>query len=121
VAAEEVPQMNGLGIETELQDLGRVVVRLSGELDIASYLALDEALRTFQLDGRPNVTVDLSGLTFMDSTGLRVLLEAHLRTKISGGSLVIRRGPRTVQRVFEISGVIDRLTFEAGSDSGADS
>jgi anti-anti-sigma factor len=117
VAAEEVPQMDGLGIDTELQDQGRVVVRLSGELDIASYPPLDEALRTLQLDGRPNVTVDLSGLTFMDSTGLRVLIEADLRTKVSGGSLVIRRGSRTIQRVFEISGVIDRLTFETASDS----
>lgn len=54
--------------------------------------------------------LDLSGLGFMDSTGLRLLLDARGRALAQGRRLLLRRGPRAVQRVFEITALA--ATFE---------
>ena len=80
---------------------------------------LDQALRAFQFDGHPNVMLDLSALSFMDSTGLRAIVEAQRRTTISGGTLVIRKGPKQVQRIFDLAGVAHILTFEEDDSSYA--
>jgi anti-anti-sigma factor len=103
--------MARLGIEREVLEDGRVVIRLSGELDLDTYRDFDAALRGPPIDDRPQVTIDLSGLTFMDSTGLRSLIEADRRARVSGASILLRRGPRAVQRVLELSGVAHQLSF----------
>lgn len=82
----------------------------SGELDIDSAPVLDEALRR-AADAETPVTVDLRELTFMDSTGLHLLVDAATRLERSGGSLTLVRGRPEVQRVFEITGLDARLAF----------
>lgn len=79
----------------------RLVVR--GELDIATVPVLERALA---LDGEAErVVLDLAGVTFIDSTGLRLLLEAHGSI---GARLQIRTSP-ACERLFEITGVRSRL------------
>jgi anti-sigma B factor antagonist len=112
----EYPYMEGLAmttwrIDTELPGDSEVVLRLVGDLDLASCDELDAVLRGFQLDGRPNITLDLSGLTFMDSSGLRPIVAAGQRARMSGGSLLIRRPPKQVRHVLELAGVAHLLTF----------
>ncbi len=58
-----------------------------------------------------SIVVDLSGLTFMDSTGIRVLIMANARSRDDGNRLALLRGPAAVQRVFELSGVDSLLPF----------
>jgi anti-sigma B factor antagonist len=89
------------------------VLSLTGELDIASAPTLERAIETLDSEGAELVIIDLGGVTFMDSTGLRALLLAHQRTSGNGHELRLRRGPRQVQRVFELSGTLDTFTFEA--------
>ena len=67
------------------------------------------------LDGREpgdRVILDLSGLEFIDSTGLRVIVHAVNAAERGRWELRLRHGPRAVRRVFEISGVLGALPFE---------
>jgi anti-sigma B factor antagonist len=84
------------------------IVLLRGELDLASAPALEEALRRVE-SGSGRLVVDLSELSFIDSTGIHLLLQAHLRT---AGRLSLRPGPPEVQRVLSLTKVANRLSFE---------
>ena len=64
---------------------GRAIVSLRGEIDMSCGPALRDALSAAQ-QGSPDVIVDLSGVTFMDSTGLNALIGAYHRAP-EGGSL----------------------------------
>ena len=55
--------------------------------------------------------LDLRGLEFMDSSGLRLVITAEARLREAGRRLVLVRGNDTVQRVFEITKMVDRLDF----------
>ena len=86
----------------------------SGELDIASAAALErELLRVEQTDAC-NVTLDLSGLTFMDGAGVHVLLRADARSRQNGARLHLIPAPPHVQRVLAIVGVEQDLPFTPG-------
>lgn len=80
----------------------RTVVAFTGDLDIAGAEEAREALIGAQSGGGV-VLLDLRGLRFMDSSGLRVVLEAHRRSA-SGGRLEIATN-EGVRRVFDLSGV----------------
>jgi anti-sigma B factor antagonist len=59
-------------------------------------------------NGNQRIAIDLSGVEFMDSTGLGVLIGALKRVRESGGSLVLGGIRPAVSRVFEITG-LDRI------------
>ena len=88
------------------QDGTRAVVAVRGELDLATAPQLESALLPGLRDGGSAV-LDLRGLEFMDSTGVRVIVAAHHAAEEHGGSFVLVRtepdGP--VARVLEISGL----------------
>ena len=56
-----------------------------------------------------SLEIDLSGVDFVDSSGLRALIEAHQRFEANGGSLTLVRPSAVVARLFDISGVGDYL------------
>lgn len=87
------------------------VIALFGELDLASADTVDRELRRVEATDASSIVVDLSGLTFMDSTGARLVWQADVRSRAGANRLRLARGPRAVQRVFEISGVADKLPF----------
>ena len=87
----------------------RVEVILVGELDIATHGDADVALREAQASGVQTIVLDLRRLNFMDSTGLRLLVQADLRAQESGHRLAIVRGPDAVHRVLEITGLDTKL------------
>lgn len=63
--------------------------------------------------------MDLRDLTFMDSTGLRLILATHARVRAAGNRLVLIPGPESVHRVFRLALLEDRLEFmqpEAGEE-----
>jgi anti-anti-sigma factor len=113
----ELPSVPGaLSIACAI-DNGTASIALEGELDLASAPALEERLAAVE-DGRPTrVVVDLGRLAFIDSTGLRVLLQANARADEGEHELVLRPGDADVQRVFEVTGAIDVLRFEASPAS----
>jgi anti-sigma B factor antagonist len=80
------------------------VIALRGELDVSTVPALAEPLRQAIAIGKTAVVIDLSELTFLDSTGLMVLLNGLRRIIRQGGRLVIACANPTVLRLFEITG-----------------
>ena len=86
-------------LDQMLDDDGVLV--LSGEID--SYTTSDLATR---LAGDPPVdAIDLAGITFIDSSGLRTLIEADRSRREDGRALAIRAPSAAVQRLLEISGL----------------
>ena len=96
--------MAGFEIEQSTSETGRVQLRLLGELDLAVVPAL--TLRLQELKGEKQVVeLDLSKLSFMDSTGLGTVITAVLDARRDGWPLEIQRTlARPVQRIVEISG-----------------
>jgi anti-sigma B factor antagonist len=89
----------------------RVVVRLTGELDLASAPLLERELERGEVDATPMLVFDLDGLEFLDSTGLQVLLSTHRRANDRGQQFAITRGSPQVQRLLDITRVAERLTI----------
>jgi anti-anti-sigma factor len=87
------------------------VIALFGELDLAAADSVERELLRVEATDAGSIVVDLSRLTFMDSTGARLVWHADARSRAGANRLGLRRGPRAVQRVFEISGIADMLPF----------
>jgi anti-sigma B factor antagonist len=87
-----------------------ILLRLRGECDLSSLGQLTEPLEEALGSGRPLV-IDLSELSFLDSSCLRAILSAH-ESAGSNGGMRLRRGPANVMRVFEIAGLTEKLLFE---------
>jgi anti-sigma B factor antagonist len=90
---------------------GSVVIRPEGELDLATSDRLAAELRS--VDATASLVIlDLSGLTFVDATGLRVLLEAK---RAMAERLVLLPGTNQVQRLFALTRADALLGFATGA------
>lgn len=85
------------------------IVELVGELDLDGAPRLEEELRRVEATDAQSIVVDLGGLDFIDSTGIRLLVMASERC--TEGRFTLLRGPKQVHRVFEITDLADRLPF----------
>jgi anti-anti-sigma factor len=83
---------------------------LRGELDIWAGDELEAVIISCANAAR--LTIDLSGLTFMDSTGVQLLILAHDLCRVRRMPFVIIPGPPQVQLVLEVAGLIDRLPMQ---------
>lgn len=88
---------------------GAVHIRLRGELDLSTVDKVEDELRRVEEKDPGVVVLDLSGLTFLDSTGLRMIVTADQRADRANRRLAIVRGPEIVQRVFTITRLDERL------------
>ncbi len=93
------------------EDDGAVVVRVSGEVDLATAPILDEQLHDLEESEATRLIVDLGGVGFMDSTGLHSIIRAVRHADTNGHSLAFRPASPQVQRLFELTGVLESLTF----------
>lgn len=84
----------------------------AGELDIATTPALERAILEATAEPGAALVLDLRGLTFMDSTGLRTLAQTSARAEEHGFELSIWRGSEQIERVLEISGLGALLPLE---------
>lgn len=83
------------------------VLVAEGQIDSHTSSALDEALAA--MSAETSVSVDLSGVTFVDSSGLRVIVRAHKRQLGSGGELIIVEPSEPVVKLFDITGLTSEL------------
>jgi anti-sigma B factor antagonist len=97
---------------------GRHTLVLTGELDIAQAAAVESVLARVSASGTVGITLDLSGLTFMGSTGVRVVLLARELCERGGYEFRVIPGPANVQQVFKLTGVSDVLPFQELPDVG---
>ncbi|MFK8023397.1 MAG: STAS domain-containing protein [Ilumatobacter sp.] len=80
---------------------------VSGELDAHTCGGLVDALEP--LPGEGDIRLEVSGVGFMDSSGLRALIGAHQSAEAAGRKLLIVRPTKAVARIIEISGLDDHL------------
>src|SRR4051794_9747112 len=85
-------------------------VRPVGELDLDTAPQLEEALAALRGDEHPRLVLDLRRLTFMDSTGLRLVIRWDTAARQDGFQFAIVPGPQVVQRVISLTGMDDQLT-----------
>jgi anti-sigma B factor antagonist len=82
------------------------VVSVAGELDLATARTLDEHLSSaIEKDGPPRVVVDVTRMTFCDSSGLNVLIRASKRIAGLRGRFVLVRPPERVRNVLRVTGL----------------
>jgi anti-anti-sigma factor len=87
------------------------VISLAGELDVASAPELVNVLQGAALDVADSVVLDMERVSFIDSSGIGVLVSAHKRMDANGRILIIRSPqPRTV-KVIQISGLASYLNI----------
>jgi anti-anti-sigma factor len=97
-----------LSIETRVDgDVAHIA--LTGEFDLAGVQKFEGELSKLEAEKPGVVVVDLGGLSFMDSSGLRALVMADQRATKAGRRLAIVPGPPAVKRVFEITQLDERL------------
>ena len=80
---------------------------IAGEIDAHTCPDLAAALEP--LPGSGDVRIDMAGVQFIDSSGLRVLIGAHQRAATAKRKLLIGRPSKSVLRIIEISGLSDHL------------
>jgi anti-anti-sigma factor len=86
-------------------------VRTVGELDIATVPVLSAQVAALREADCRRVIVDLSDLAFIDSSGLRFLLECSAEARQDGFTLAVLPGPPAVQRLFALTDTTDDLPF----------
>lgn len=90
---------------------GRVLLELHGEVDVASASEAERELKRAQALAPSELVIDLDGLTFMDSTGVRLLIQALRHATEHHYELRLRRVPAQARRVLEMSGTLGRFTL----------
>lgn len=100
-----------LSLETSRQG-DAICLALSGELDLSSALVLDEELRRAEESDARELVIDLNDLKFLDSTGLRTILSAHVRAARDGRMFRVVAGNETMQRILRLTGMAERLNVE---------
>jgi anti-sigma B factor antagonist len=101
----------GVDIEDFNHD-GVHTLQLSGELDMAAVPSLEARVRRLcATHGTHGITLDMRDLRFIDSTGLAAIVLVSRLCAKQGLEFELIHGPRSVQRLFEITGMIDALPF----------
>ena len=103
-------RFNFLELRSERRD-DEHVIALAGELDLDGAQRVAQELRRAEATDARRVVLDLRNLQFIDSNGIRLIVEADERLRTEGERLALIRAPRPVQRVFELTGVAERLPF----------
>ena len=106
---DQMPSPDMLRITVEPLEDGRLI-RAVGEVDLSTAAALGQELAAARVEA-DTVLLDLSDVTFMDSTGLHLLLEASHWSAVSDSSFFVVRTSEAVRRLIELSGAADLLTL----------
>jgi len=100
--------MSDLPVRLSVIDLDATTIALEGEIDAHSAPSLAERYEELP-DGTGDFAIDMSGVQFMDSSGLRVVIALHQRAESQSRRLVLRSPSQAVARLIEISGLTDHL------------
>ena len=90
---------------------GTFVIALYGEVDLSNVDEVDQVLLRAEASDATEIVLDLSGLHFIESAGIRLLVVAHARSRADGNRLSLLRGDEAVQHALDICGLADNLPF----------
>ena len=108
--AEFIAALGGLKMHSERH--GDVhTISLDGELDLVTHRDVERELRIVEETDATSIVLDLSGVSFIDSSGIRMLLLARARTRDDGARLKLRRPPARVFELLQVCGVDRVLPF----------
>lgn len=113
----DMPELGALRVETQSAEGSGVVVQLAGELDLSTVAVFVDAIDDVLEDRPRSVELDLSDLTFIDSSGVGAYVTAFRRARAQGTNLSLGARSSLVQRVLELSGVEEALAAEAASSN----
>jgi anti-sigma B factor antagonist len=108
--SEQVIEAGKLTITSEREGVVHSIT-LSGELDLATVPRLQDELERVEASDARSIIVDLSGLSFIDSAGIRLIITAEERSRVDSNRLVLLKAPASVQRVFQLTALEDQLPF----------
>ena len=97
-------------------DERRVVVQIAGELDTANCQRLRDELLSYTQSGHHRFAVELSGLAFMDSAGIGVLVGASKRARAGNGRLCLVSPKQHIRRLWETMGLAGIMPVFGGLD-----
>jgi anti-sigma B factor antagonist len=125
-AGEKAPPpeepMTGAELDVTVRKVdGTAVVAVAGEIDVYTSPLLQERLVEVLRDGFPSIVLDLSAVTFLDSTGLGVLITGLKRCRSAEGDLVLVTAQPNVLKVLEITGLNDVFKVHDSVDDALDS
>jgi anti-anti-sigma factor len=89
---------------------GGIRLTVRGEVDMTSGERFEREVLAAEEQGPATLTIDLSAVDFLDSTGLQIVLDADVRAQEAGRRLVVVAGDGEAARVFALTEVADRLT-----------
>jgi anti-sigma B factor antagonist len=112
-----VPTTDLVSIDVTGSAATGVLLTVSGEVDSSTAHRLREVVDAAFADRVPALTVDLDGVTFLDSAGLCVLAGAHRRAAEGGVLLRVVASSRAVIRPLQITGLYDLLAVEQPASS----
>ncbi len=92
------------------------MVVCSGELDVSTVDTVRKALS--ERGPGEEVVLDLGRLTFLDTSGIQLVVETHREARDTPFGLRLLRAPHRVHRVFELAGLEGVLPFEGGEQDG---
>jgi anti-anti-sigma factor len=112
--AERSLRVYGLSIQSARKGDDHVIA-LDGDLEIANVAAIESELSTVESGDCRQIVLDLRRLSFLDSTGINLLISAHARATANGRplALVVDDGP--VHRVLDVSGALSILPTKAAA------
>jgi anti-anti-sigma factor len=110
-----------MGVDDQLQidvrrEGGRAILKLEGELDMASAELLAQLADGEELRSEAMLVLDLQQLRFIDSTGLRAILTTLEHCRERGQEFAITPGSQQVQRLLSVTGVAEHLPTVASAD-----
>lgn len=113
--------MGAMDVTVEHRHVGpRTVVEVGGEIDILAAPVLRDCIATQIDEGRTDLVIDLGDVTFMDSTGLGILVGTHKRLRVLGGRLVVVAAQENLLKVLRITGLDGVLTLVSSQDEALD-
>lgn len=112
--AERYLRVDGLGIQSARRGDDHVIA-LDGDLELANVAAIESELSQVEAGDCRQIVLDLRELSFVDSTGIHLLMSAHARAKATGRplALVVDDGP--VHRVLDVCGALSILPTRAAA------
>lgn len=99
-----------MDVSTEVTD-GVTIYRIAGRIDSASGPALDTAVKAGLTGATPRVMIDMSGVSYVSSAGLRAVLLAAKHVKNANGNLAVFGLQPAVGVVFSVSGISNLVTI----------
>ena len=111
ISDEQQTPTYGLRV-TRTDEGGDAVIRLAGDLELATAALVESEVERASATDCERIVFDLRGLRFLDSTGIRALLEARDRCRADGRSFALLLEPGGVRRTLEICGLLDMLDHD---------